>query len=112
MHGLETITISDPGRYSIDSQGNVGWYDTITLCLERADATIDLALSYEQEVNKRSGIRPLTITAALQGARQNKTCSLKQNGRLKAAVLFCYFIARNRRVPVHLQTTFLRLKSR
>ena len=79
---------------------------------EIVDATIDLALSYEQEVNKRSGIRPLTITAALQGARQNKTCSLKQNGRLKAAVLFCYFMARNRRVPVHLQTTLLRLKSR
>ena len=60
----------------------------------------------------RRRILPLTITAALQCARQNKTCSLEQNGRLKAAVLFCYFMARNRRVPVRLQTTLLRLKSR
>lgn len=66
----EPRTIGDTNRFVIDSEGNVQWYDTLTVCLERADATIDLAISHERDSDAQPGIRPGTVTAALYGAQR------------------------------------------
>ncbi|MEN8206660.1 MAG: hypothetical protein ABFS24_11685 [Pseudomonadota bacterium] len=62
-------TIGDPNRYVLDSQGNVEWYDTITLCLERADGVIDLAVGYSRDVEKLN-IRSHTMPVILQSIQK------------------------------------------
>jgi hypothetical protein len=55
----------DPNRYVLDEQGNIEFYDSLTLLLERADAGIDLAV----ESSRSDSIRPDTMEVHLHSVQ-------------------------------------------
>jgi hypothetical protein len=55
--------IGNPNRYVLDEQGNIEYYNSLTLLLERADAGIDLAIGIAE--TEPSKLRPGTMASNL-----------------------------------------------